>query len=160
MLARFPSACDSFWVWLFAVSRFLFGFTLCADDMRQAASSARQALVIKEPRLSLTYPFWHDVVDRSAVCVLIYRHPYLVATGLRKRPRNRGMLLDEWLALWEKYTVGTFKVSGARGCRLCERQRRPARIVVPFLYRTTAWPRVRWPLSSSCTTTSERWAWR
>ena len=28
---------------------------------------------------------------------MIVRHPYLVATGLRSRPRNRGLALDEWL---------------------------------------------------------------
>jgi hypothetical protein len=32
-----------------------------------------------------------------------------VAAGLRWRPRNRAMQLDDWLALWEKYTVGTLR---------------------------------------------------
>jgi hypothetical protein len=71
--------------------------------------SAMASIVLKEPRLSLTYPFWRPLVDTNAVCVMIYRHPFLVATGLRTRARNAGMTLPEWLALWEKYQIGTLR---------------------------------------------------
>lgn len=70
------------------------------------------ALVLKEPRLSLTWPFWRPVLSDASlrpICVILHRHPMLVATGLRWRPRNRAMLLQDWLALWEKYMVGTLR---------------------------------------------------
>ena len=78
------------------------------DSLHSEASDA--AIVVKEPRLSLTWPFWRPLIaPRRSVCVVLYRHPFLVAAGLRWRPRNRAMQLDDWLALWEKYTVGTLR---------------------------------------------------
>lgn len=78
--------------------------------LRSGATQSDVAVVLKEPRLSLTWPFWRPLVDaRRTVCVLLYRHPYFVATGLRRRPRNRAMQLDDWLALWEKYTDATLR---------------------------------------------------
>jgi hypothetical protein len=81
-------------------------------DLLRVNRSSDQSLVLKEPRLSLTWPFWRPVLLAASlrpVCVILYRHPLLVAAGLRWRPRNRAMLLEDWLALWEKYTVGTLR---------------------------------------------------
>jgi hypothetical protein len=68
--------------------------------------------VTKEPRLSVTMRHWRPLLD-APVCVFLYRHPMAVTAGLMRHwpVVNRRFSEQEWLLLWEKYTVGAL-----RGC--------------------------------------------
>jgi len=66
-------------------------------DLAKAANSA--TVVIKDPRLSLLWPFWRDVRQPFSN-VLVVRHPYDVGTSLLKR---NGMSRSDAAYLWLIY---------------------------------------------------------
>ena len=66
--------------------------------------------VWKDPRTSLTLPFWRAVLSDSFVGVLALRRPLEVAASLAQRD---GLPLAWSLALWERYTRSA--LTGLRG---------------------------------------------
>ena len=56
--------------------------------------------VWKDPRTSLTLPFWCDALDRPVAALVLVRNPLEVATSLLKRDR---LSLAHGMALWERY---------------------------------------------------------
>ncbi len=56
--------------------------------------------LFKDPRLSLTLPFWRKVLPEPQAAVLVRRDPIGIAQSLRER---NGLGLRHGLALWERY---------------------------------------------------------
>jgi hypothetical protein len=57
-------------------------------------------MVLKDPRLCITLPFWRQIFDRPPVAVLTLRDPLDVARSLRTR---NNFPLSFGLALWRRY---------------------------------------------------------
>jgi len=57
-------------------------------------------MVLKDPRLCITLPFWRQVFDHEPVAVLVLRDPLDVARSLRTR---NNFPLSLGLALWRRY---------------------------------------------------------
>jgi hypothetical protein len=57
-------------------------------------------LVLKDPRLCLTLPFWRDAIPASMGAVLVLRDPIDVAHSLRARD---GIPMTLALAMWDRY---------------------------------------------------------
>jgi hypothetical protein len=57
-------------------------------------------MVLKDPRLCITLPFWRQVFDHDPVAVLVLRDPLDVARSLRAR---NNFPLSLGLALWRRY---------------------------------------------------------
>jgi hypothetical protein len=66
---------------------------------------AHPPLVMKDPRLCLTLPFWRRVLPSEPVAVLVYRDPLEVALSLLERD---GFPLTLGLALWQRYVRESF----------------------------------------------------
>jgi hypothetical protein len=64
------------------------------------ASFSGTPIVMKDPRLCLTLPFWRDALPAPMVAILVLRDPLQVARSLQKRD-NLPMSLG--LALWDRY---------------------------------------------------------
>ena len=86
------------------------GWELSRDpDMVELRSGARdfilrefreRHMVLKDPRLCITLPFWRQVFDHQPVAVLALRDPLDVARSLRTR---NNFPLSLGLALWRRY---------------------------------------------------------
>ena len=63
-------------------------------------TSAGRPLMVKDPRLCLTMPFWRTVVTAPLGAVLVLRDPVEVARSLRARD---GIPVLLGLALWDRY---------------------------------------------------------
>lgn len=64
-----------------------------------------KGLVIKDPRLSLTFPLWRDAAEKIGVdvsCFIVYRDPSEVAQSLEARDE---ITLDHAKHLWAHYLV-------------------------------------------------------
>ena len=61
---------------------------------------AHRPWFVKEPRMSVLFPVWREVVD-VPVCIHIHRNPLAVADSLKARD---GIPVRTGLALWEFYT--------------------------------------------------------
>ena len=61
---------------------------------------AHRPWFIKEPRMSVLFPVWREVVD-VPVCIHVHRNPLAVADSLKARD---GIPVRTGLALWEYYT--------------------------------------------------------
>ena len=59
----------------------------------------RESYVLKDPRMSLLFPFWRQVLD-DVVCVIAWRDPRSVAQSLLTRDRQPPLLA---LAAWEHH---------------------------------------------------------
>lgn len=70
---------------------------------------AQKPWVLKDPRLSITYPYWD--FPTHTVCVLVHRDPLEIARSLKVRD---GIPLTKGLALWEYYTVGSLRCAEGR----------------------------------------------
>lgn len=69
----------------------------------------KRLAVLKDPRMSLTWPVWTQALRRNAYPVVVVRHPVDVARSLWLRD---GMPLPVGLALWEHYVCTMFKALG------------------------------------------------
>lgn len=73
-----------------------------AERTLTAEFGTEPVTVWKDPRNSLTLPFWIDLFDEEPVVVLVHRHPAEVAASLRAsgslRPAHA-------YALWERYNA-------------------------------------------------------
>ncbi|HEX7443196.1 MAG TPA: hypothetical protein VF320_04885 [Acidimicrobiales bacterium] len=58
------------------------------------------ALVWKDPRLSLLFPYWRPILPDPLAVVVVWRSPMAVADSLHRRD---GMDLLHGVALWERY---------------------------------------------------------
>jgi glycosyltransferase involved in cell wall biosynthesis len=59
--------------------------------------------VVKDPRLSVTLPFWLPLVDESAAVVCL-RSPRDVAASLHVRDPGGPLSRRDWTAVWRQYT--------------------------------------------------------
>eukprot|EP00940_MAST-03C_sp_MAST-3C-sp2_P003440 g3440.t1 len=96
------------------------------DELDVAVANTKRkgaaAWVTKDPRLCLTVSRWMTTVRRKstvtntgdpAICILIYRHPALLAESMaRFSPSVGAMSSNEWGIAWEAYGI-----SALRGCR-------------------------------------------
>jgi hypothetical protein len=64
--------------------------------------------VLKDPRLCLTFPWWHSLLE-VPVAVLVYRDPLKIVRSLEKRAL--GMSPAHCLALWEFHAVEALNAS-------------------------------------------------
>jgi len=65
-----------------------------------AAGFGAGPIVIKDPRLCVTLPFWQTVVDAPVAAVFVLRDPAEVAESLRVRS---GLRIVHGLAMWERH---------------------------------------------------------
>lgn len=68
--------------------------------LEELVQSGGNLLAIKDPRLCILYPLWHEVMEElgiTSVCVLPFRHPTEVARSLQKR---NGFCLERGYQLW------------------------------------------------------------
>ncbi|MGC2062676.1 MAG: glycosyltransferase, partial [Thermodesulfovibrionales bacterium] len=72
------------------------------------AYKGHDKIVIKDPRISLTFPVWQSVLGRNIRIVNIVREPDAVAASLMKRD---GFTREKGLALWDIYTKRALKYS-------------------------------------------------
>ena len=63
---------------------------------------------LKDPRLSLTLPFWLPLVDESAAIVCL-RSPRDVAASLRARDPGGPLDTRDWTAVWHEYTLSALE---------------------------------------------------
>ncbi len=75
-----------------------------ARDVLDELFPGAQVAGFKDPRLSLTLPFWRTVTDVDAT-VLVLRHPAEVADSLHRRD---GFELDHGAGLWLDHTAGAW----------------------------------------------------
>jgi glycosyltransferase involved in cell wall biosynthesis len=84
------------------------------DDIRDRARRVLERFdpsrvwVIKDPRLSLTLPFWLPLVDESAA-VLCLRSPRDVAASLYVRDPDGPLSRRDWTAVWHDYTAAALQ---------------------------------------------------
>jgi hypothetical protein len=71
----------------------------------------RPAVLWKDPRLSLTLPFWSGTIAADAPAVLVVRNPLEVAASLERRD---GIDVQTALALWERYVSAALTVLAGR----------------------------------------------
>jgi len=76
-------------------------FEVRARDILSKISGARKPWLIKDPRLSLTWPLWAKIWG-PVLPVLVYRHPFQVARSLHKRD---GIPMQVGMAMWELYNL-------------------------------------------------------
>jgi GT2 family glycosyltransferase len=85
------------------------GYELDAARISSDPSEVRKAFdavhpqapwVWKDPRTSLTLPFWSEALDRPVAALVVVRNPLEVATSLLKRDR---LSVAHGVALWERY---------------------------------------------------------
>jgi hypothetical protein len=62
---------------------------------------ARSPMVLKDPRLCITLPFWRTVLEHEPCAVFVFRDPLEVALSLRARHSDLPLTLG--LALWDRY---------------------------------------------------------
>lgn len=62
----------------------------------------------KDPRTSLTLPFWLELFDEEPIVVLVHRHPAEVAASLRSSDALRPA---HAYALWERYNAAALNAS-------------------------------------------------
>lgn len=80
------------------------------DDLRDEARGILASFdpsavwAIKDPRLSLTLPFWLPLVDESAAVVCL-RAPRDVAASLHKRDPHGPVSRRDWTSVWHRYTA-------------------------------------------------------
>jgi hypothetical protein len=79
------------------------------DDLRERARAALEPLSasaacwsMKDPRMSLLFPFWRPLLSGPARAVLCLRHPSAVASSLGKRNKISPELAG---FLWQEYTA-------------------------------------------------------
>ena len=70
-----------------------------------------RSLVVKDPRICLTLPFWRDTLPTPMVSVLVLRDPMKVARSLSVRD---GVPMSLGLALWDRYLRSAVEV-GLKG---------------------------------------------
>jgi hypothetical protein len=79
------------------------------DDLRERAGDILSRFdpacvwAVKDPRLSLTLPFWRPLVDESAA-VISLRAPRDVAASLARRDPGGPMSRRAWTQVWRRYT--------------------------------------------------------
>jgi glycosyltransferase involved in cell wall biosynthesis len=84
------------------------------DDVRDRARSVLDGFdpsrvwVVKDPRLSLTLPFWLPLVDKSAALVCV-RSPRDVAASLHVRDPDGPLSRRDWTAVWRQYTAAALE---------------------------------------------------
>ncbi|WP_298636795.1 sulfotransferase [uncultured Umboniibacter sp.] len=71
----------------------------CASALREIRSEGSLPIVIKEPRMCLTLPYWLGACNSPKI-IFIHRDPMEIAVSLKKR---NGMELEYSLDLWERY---------------------------------------------------------
>ncbi|GIU83693.1 MAG: hypothetical protein KatS3mg008_0468 [Acidimicrobiales bacterium] len=69
--------------------------------------------VWKDPRLSITLPFWENILVGRHLFVLAVRHPVAVAESLTRRNRLR---MPVGVALWEHYNLSALRLLSGRRC--------------------------------------------
>lgn len=74
------------------------------------ATSAGRPLVLKDPRLCLTLPFWREAIPTTMGAVLVLRDPLAVARSLHARDQ---IPMTLGLALWDRYVRSA--VAGLQG---------------------------------------------
>ena len=65
-----------------------------------AATSTGDPVVMKDPRTSLTLPFWRAAIPVPMAAVLVFRHPLEVARSLEARNH---LPVTLGLAMWDRY---------------------------------------------------------
>jgi hypothetical protein len=65
--------------------------------------SAAPPWVIKDPRLCLTLPFWHERVGLEPMVIFIHRNPVEIVASLQRRNPEKRLYGSRVLALWERY---------------------------------------------------------
>jgi hypothetical protein len=84
------------------------------DDLRAGATEILAGFdpsriwALKDPRLSLTLPFWLSLVDDSAAVVCL-RSPRDVAASLHARDPGGPLGTREWTAVWHEYTLSALE---------------------------------------------------
>jgi hypothetical protein len=71
----------------------------------------RIGVVWKDPRLSLTLPFWRPILAADAPTVIVVRNPVEVAESLAARNH---LDLETGAALWERYVGGALAAGAGR----------------------------------------------
>lgn len=77
-----------------------------AELIQRLGADAHDWVVLKDPRLSLVFPFWTTVHPITAVVTCI-RHPFDVAASLARR---NGLPLTQGAYLWLRYTTAALEV--------------------------------------------------
>ncbi|MED5249008.1 MAG: hypothetical protein VYB82_01125, partial [Pseudomonadota bacterium] len=82
-------------------------------------SEDHSCIAIKDPRISLLLPFWHDVcrkIDADVVFVFALRHPAAVAESLVRRDQfTVGMNIWRSQLLWRRYNSAIVEESDDTG---------------------------------------------
>ena len=60
-------------------------------------------MVVKDPRLCLTLPFWRDVLPAPMAAIFILREPLSVARSLQARVSKFNFPMTLALAIWDRY---------------------------------------------------------
>lgn len=89
----------------------------------------KHRFIIKDPRLSLTFPVWEPYLQNPVVIVMA-RHPAAVARSIQRRDNSLNVGLG--LRLWERYTRAAILNSGNCRTRLINYDRfveNPGRVI-------------------------------
>jgi 2-polyprenyl-3-methyl-5-hydroxy-6-metoxy-1,4-benzoquinol methylase len=73
--------------------------------LRHTANENAIAYAIKDPRISITYPYWKNAFNELPIIIIMLRHPMHVAESLLKRD---GIPIEVGLDIWASYTKSAF----------------------------------------------------
>jgi hypothetical protein len=68
----------------------------------------------KDPRISLTLPYWDAVLGKRYPAVLLMRNPLEIVESLKRREPHRRHTSSYYLCLWERYTRSALENSVSR----------------------------------------------
>jgi len=86
-----------------------------AETSKIFASLPEQGWLLKDPRMTLTWPHWQESCSGAGL-LFVYRNPWSVARSLHKR---HGFPMSFGLALWQRYNAAALTICAANPDASC-----------------------------------------
>lgn len=92
-----------------------------ADAMERAQAARSPLWAVQEPRLSLTLPYWQQLLRPATLhCVLMHRAPLEVAELLH---RHNDVTIDAGIAIWEAYYTSVLNACRGKAVHVVSHKR-------------------------------------
>jgi hypothetical protein len=77
-----------------------------AKEFIKEVSSNHNVVAFKDPRATLTLPFWEEIIDRDIKVLFVRRNPLEIADSLKKR---NSFSKEKSIGIWENYKIEGLK---------------------------------------------------